>query len=115
MMVVKSRSTASVCGNRTMTIPVWPGRDGVATTNIPVVVPSYISVMVLNANGCCGTCTITLGVKGTMNSDAPGNTGMSGIDKPAEEDSVGASGIIGSTPGELLGIRVGTLCSLNQS
>jgi len=113
-MVVNSKSAAVVCGTRTTTVPVWPRRDGVATTDIAVVEPSYISVIVVNANDCCGTCTVALCGRGMMIADAPGPTDTSGIDGILGEYDRGASGVIGSTPGELLGSGIGTLHILSQ-
>lgn len=44
-----------------------------------------------------------------MTADAPSTTDTPGIDGIFGEDDGGASGVTGSTPGELLGSEVGTL------
>jgi hypothetical protein len=54
------------------TVPVCPARDGVARTDVAVVKPLYVSVMAVNANVCCGTCTITVPV-------SPGRLGVANV------------------------------------
>jgi hypothetical protein len=55
--VNKELIVVTCVGTWTRTVPVWPGKDGIATVDVATTDPAYSEVRVIN---CCGSCRVVV-------------------------------------------------------